>query len=316
MIIRTISYVLISLTLLFNSTSHGGQPEMTLQLKNFEADEKNSFKSLIGPDYKNMKELVKIFENILTKPQVLTIDDLYKEGDIFTLRSDVCANDGPFWKLSKKIVRPLIFYKGYGEFVFFGKVKKNNQTRVNYSLSFQYASYGAEEIYSERDEANQSVDELLVASYFASIFSIRPSKNKILLRSDYFDRCDVVFEKTVDLDNDGIENRYDCAPLDAKSWQKVSAYKGKDQEKTQTCSGIALRPNWSYEVTKIQDQSRDNKKSNKDLYSELIDFDKDGFSADIDCNDSNSTVYPGAFDYPNDGIENDCDTMTQTKIII
>ena len=39
-----------------------------------------------------------------------------------------------------------------------------------------------------------------------------------------------------------------------------------------------------------------------------VDFDADGFKADVDCDDFNNTVYPGAPEIL-DGIDNDCDGM-------
>ena len=41
-------------------------------------------------------------------------------------------------------------------------------------------------------------------------------------------------------------------------------------------------------------------------YSKVVDFDKDGFTLDVDCNDSNNLIYPGATELC-DSVDNDCD---------
>ena len=37
------------------------------------------------------------------------------------------------------------------------------------------------------------------------------------------------------------------------------------------------------------------------------DADGDGWTSDIDCDDTDHRIYPGAEDIPNDGIDQDCD---------
>ncbi|MDF1698550.1 MAG: MopE-related protein [Saprospiraceae bacterium] len=48
----------------------------------------------------------------------------------------------------------------------------------------------------------------------------------------------------------------------------------------------------------------------------LVDLDQDGFTNDIDCDDSNASIFPGAEEVPNNGIDEDCngeDLLTSTS---
>ena len=49
--------------------------------------------------------------------------------------------------------------------------------------------------------------------------------------------------------------------------------------------------------------------SNKDSGASTIDFDADGYSADVDCDDANATIFPGAPERCDNGRDNDCDGL-------
>lgn len=48
----------------------------------------------------------------------------------------------------------------------------------------------------------------------------------------------------------------------------------------------------------------------------MTDNDRDGFMADVDCNDNNAAVHPGAVEILNDGINNDCSSRTPDSVRI
>ncbi|MBI5055539.1 MAG: putative metal-binding motif-containing protein, partial [Nitrospirae bacterium] len=45
------------------------------------------------------------------------------------------------------------------------------------------------------------------------------------------------------------------------------------------------------------------------------DSDGDGYSSDIDCDDSNAAINPGVTEIPNDGIDNDCNPATPVAVV-
>lgn len=42
------------------------------------------------------------------------------------------------------------------------------------------------------------------------------------------------------------------------------------------------------------------------------DFDADGYTADVDCNDADDAVHPDAVEVCDDTVDNDCDTLVDT----